>query len=91
MTSTGTVYVWRGADRRGQARNGVMALPAADLPARVEAWFGQRWRWLVVLRDGAEVARIGRDDRTRRRFWYAETGEANQEVPPPAAADGADR
>jgi hypothetical protein len=52
-----------------------MALPAADLPAQVETWFRQRWLWLVVLRDGVDVARIGRDDHTHRRFWYAEAGE----------------
>ena len=74
MTSAEAVYTWRGADRRGAGRCGQAALAPGQLPVQVEAWFRQRWRWLVVTRDGVGVARIGRDDRTRKRYWYAEAG-----------------
>ncbi|MGH3190678.1 MAG: hypothetical protein ACRDPY_22145 [Streptosporangiaceae bacterium] len=72
MTSTEAVYAWRGADRRGGGRCGQATFAPGELPVQVETWFRQRWQWLVVTRDGLEVARIGRDDRTHKRYWYAE-------------------
>jgi hypothetical protein len=66
---------WRGTDRRGGGRCGVMTIPPAALAAQVETRFRQGWRRLVVERDGLVVAEIKRGDRGWRT-WYAETAEA---------------
>ena len=71
---TAPVYAWRGADRRGVGRCGQATFGPGELPARVEAWFRQRYRWLVIERDGLVVGQIKRDD-CGRRIWYAKAGE----------------